>query len=96
MTTIQEIMTTPLTRAELENEVQILEALLPNSEGPLKLARQNKLAELKAQLNIFTTGEVIEIDTDASIDSDNNHYRDRFNRFEAAEPEELFGLSGTY
>ena len=54
MQNLNELMQQPMTRAEIENEISILNTHIPNSEGKLKAEREAKRNELEKQLALFT------------------------------------------
>lgn len=54
MENLNKLMHQPMTRAEIENEIAILNTHIPNSEGKLKEERELKRNELEKQLALFT------------------------------------------
>lgn len=54
MENLNDLMQQPMTRAEIENEIAILNTHIPNSEGKLKEDREAKRNELEKQLALFT------------------------------------------
>lgn len=90
MDTIEKIMQEPMTLEELERDIATLKTLIPTSDGALYIERVQKLTELQKQRAAILCAkpeDVIAIGfsstsfEDEKIDSDNNDYRDRFNRF---------------